>query len=1296
MGTSRGKKPPDKPEVTPERVKKSVDFRLERNTVAHYYHHNWMVTTPHHQHLGAVPAGNKQLLVYHGTLRGRPARILLDCGSSTHFVSSKWLKAQNLRAVPKNTCDVIKMANGTVQHSVQVVRDATFTIGPTYEDSTSFHVIPMTGSFDVVLGKPWFDRYEPVPQWKKGIVTFSAAGITHTLHPPSATATKQQQRVRAPRLVSAMQLQKLAGYKGSQLFTVVVHEPKLDSSLSVGADSKDLEAILEEYADVVSKDPNFTPPYPPVRNVDHEIKLEPGATLPNRGLYRMPPDELKELKKQLDQLLELGLVRPSTSPFGSPVLFVKKKDGSLRLCIDYRGLNKITIKNRYPLPRVDEMLDRLHGATVFSKIDLVSGYFQVRISEEDIPKTAFRTRYGHYEFTVMPFGLCNAPATFQRMMNDILREHLDTFVIVYLDDILIYSKSKEEHAQHLKTVLSLLRQHKLYAKASKCEFGMPETEFLGHIVSQAGIATDPKKIKAVAEWPKPQNVTELRSFIGLANYYRRFVEKFSHIAAPLTSLMGADKWTDTSWGEEQDRAFQALKDALVNAPVLQAPDFTRPFLVKTDASDFAIGGVLSQGSGRDERPVAFESKKLSPPESRYTVHEKELLAVVHTLREWRHYLQGQPFTVVTDNWAVKHIQTQPHLNRRQARWMELLQEYDFVIEHRPGTTNVVADALSRRADHQSSDSDPESSAAPGEPLSDEVILAAMAEAMRAEYTVRPTVDALARVREAGPDDAQYQSMLEHVRSGSRDDFRLEDGLLYFVGKAGTDTPRLYIPDCKLRAELLAEAHDVPTAGHLGRNKTRERLSRAFYWPRMNYDIDEYVRTCPACQVNKPSNAKPYGLLYPNAIPDDKWSSLSLDYVLGLPLTPRGKSGICVFTDRLTKTIKIAACTTQVTAEETAQLFFDNVWRHGHGIPSTLVSDRDPRFVSEYWTTLFKKLGSKLNMSTANHPQTDGQTERANRTIEEILRAYVAPLQNDWDLHLTNVEFAYNDSVNATTGYTPFFLNYGRHPVTPMMLLSKVEPATGNESVDDFVVRMQTDLIRAKELIAKAQERQVAQANKHRRDKTFVVGDKVYLSADFIRVKKADDARDKLSPRAYGPYRIKRVLSPVTYELELPPTVRIHPVVHISALREHLRSERFPDRDQAYEPREPEVIDGEEHFHIDAFLKKRRNPWTGEPEILCNFPGYSAAEREYIPEAQLREDMSADAFQKLYDALEEHTARVAARPGKRKPARKPALKPPSQPEAQLTHRHAKAPPVNPPKPTCMDPEVRGLRRSPRRR
>ena len=445
MGTSRGKKPPDKPEVAPVRAKKSVSFCLERNTVAHYTPKSWMVTTPHHQHLGAVPAGNKPLLVYHGTLRGRPARILLDCGSSTHFVSSKWLKAQNLRAVPKNTCDVIKMANGTVQHSVQVVRDATFTIGPTYEDSTSFHVIPMTGSFDVVLGKPWFDRYEPAPQWKKGIVTFTAAGVSHTLHPPSATATPQQQRVRAPRLVSAMQLQKLAGYKGSQLFTVVVHEPKLNSSLSVGADSKDLEAILEEYADVVSKDPDFTPPYPPVRNVDHEIKLEPGATLPNRGLYRMPPDELKELKKQLDQLLELGLVRPSTSPFGSPVLFVKKKDGSLRLCIDYRGLNKITIKNRYPLPRVDEMLDRLHGATVFSKIDLVSGYFQVRISEEDIPKTAFRTRYGHYEFTVMPFGLCNAPATFQRMMNDILREHLDTFVIVYLDDILIYSKSKEEH-----------------------------------------------------------------------------------------------------------------------------------------------------------------------------------------------------------------------------------------------------------------------------------------------------------------------------------------------------------------------------------------------------------------------------------------------------------------------------------------------------------------------------------------------------------------------------------------------------------------------------------------------------------------------------------------------------------------------------------------------------------------------------------------------------------------------------------------------------------------------------------
>ena len=1284
----RRKKPPDKAHLR-------VSIALERNTV-HLYTPEERPPPPPLQ-LQAVPSEGGTLLVYNGTFRGKPARIILDCGSLGHFVSEKWLQRRKLRSLPKASGAVmVNMANGTSQASTRVVRDATFTIGPSYKDSSTFHVIPMTGAFDVVLGKPWFDKYEPTTNWKEGVMSFYNGGAPVTLYPPSAT--KSSTHIRAPTLLSAMQLKKVARYKGSQLFLAVMKETNDGKSIAVGEGCKDVETLLEEYKDVVSKDPNFTPPYPPKRNVDHEIKLEAGATPPNRGLYRMPPDELRELKKQLDQLLELGLVRPSTSPFGSPVLFVKKKDGSLRLCIDYRGLNKVTIKNRYPLPRVDEMLDRLHGATIFSKIDLVSGYFQVRIADEDVHKTAFRTRYGHYEFTVMPFGLCNAPATFQRMMNDILREHLDTFVIVYLDDILIYSKTKEEHTEHLRQVLALLRKHQLYAKASKCEFGMPQTEFLGHVVSGNGIATDPKKIKAVAEWPTPANVTELRSFVGLANYYRRFVDKFSHIAGPLTALLGKDKWSTDSWGAPQEEAFQHLKKALIDAPVLTAPDFTKPFLVKTDASDYAIGGVLSQAGEKGDRPVAYESKKLTPTEGRYTVHEKELLAVVHCLREWRHYLQGQPFTVHTDNWAVKHIQTQPHLSRRQARWMETLQEYDFVIEHKPGATNHVADALSRRADHKYEHTET------GTPCEDPVILAAVTGALGSTVTVRPSLDTVAEVRRAAESDALYQSILSYTRDGERADFRVDNGLLYFVGRKEDQTPRLYIPVSPLREQLLREAHDIPIAGHLGRAKTVERLARAFYWPRMHQEVDEYVATCPSCQVNKPSNAKPLGLMSPLPIPEGKWESVSMDFVMPLPITAQGYNGICVFVDRLSKMIKIAPCKDTITAEETAQLFYDHVWRHGYGAAKDFVSDRDPRFTGAFWDAVFAKTGTRLNMSTANHPQTDGQTERANRTIEEILRAYVAPLQDDWDTHLTNVEFAYNDSVNASTGYTPFYLINGFHPRTPMMMLTEGErPSTGNESADDFIVRMQTDLVRAKRAIAAAQDKQKKNADKHRRDKIFQVGDKVYLSADHIRVPGAVDAKKKLGRRAYGPFMIKRVLSPLTYELELPPTVKIHPVVHISHLREHQESGLFPDRDEVYAPPPPELIDGEEHYSIDAFLDIRTHR-NGDRDILCNFEGYGPEAREFIPEWRLREDMDDEGFQELYDALMARLALVAKQrpyraaakhqgptaPARRAPAqpkRKVAPAPPRQTAKAPPKRQAQAKPV-------QAPDVEPRRRSPR--
>ncbi|GJZ27872.1 putative nucleotidyltransferase, ribonuclease H [Tanacetum coccineum] len=416
--------------------------------------------------------------------------------------------------------------------------------------------------------------------------------------------------------------------------------------------------VVRDFTDVFSEDLLGLPPQ---RQVEFRIDLVPGATPVAKSPYRLAPSEMQELSGQLQELQDKGFIRPSHSPWGAPVLFVKKKDGSFRMCIDYRELNKLTIKNRYPLPRIDDLFDQLQGACYFSKIDLRSGYHQLRVHEDDIPKTAFRTRYGHFEFTVMPFGLTNAPAVFMDLMNRVCKPYLDKFVIVFIDDILIYSKTKEEHEVHLKLVLELLRKEKLYAKFSKCEFWLQEVHFLGHVVNQSGIHVDPSKIEAVKNWKAPTTPSEVRSFLGLAGYYRRFIANFSKIAKPLTSL--TQKNQKYEWGEKEEEAFQTLKNNLCGDPILLLPDEIEDFIIH---------------------------------EKNYTTHDLKLGAVVFALKTWRHYLYGTKSVIYTDHKSLQHIFNQKELNMRQRRWIELFSDYECEIRYHPGKANVVADALSRK------------------------------------------------------------------------------------------------------------------------------------------------------------------------------------------------------------------------------------------------------------------------------------------------------------------------------------------------------------------------------------------------------------------------------------------------------------------------------------------------------------------------------------------------------------------------------------------------------------------------
>ncbi|GJS88914.1 putative nucleotidyltransferase, ribonuclease H [Tanacetum coccineum] len=520
------------------------------------------------------------------------------------------------------------------------------------------------------------------------------------------------------------------------------------------------------------------------------------------------------------------------------------------MCIDYRELNKLTVKNRYPLPRIDDLFDQLQGSSVYSKIDLRSGYHQLRIREEDIPITAFRTRYGHYEFQVMPFGLTNAPAVFMDLMNRVCKPYLDKFVIVFIDDILIYSKNKEEHEQHLKIILELLKNEQLYAKFSKCDFWLESVQFLGHVIDNKGVHVDPAKVEAIRNWSAPTTPKEVRQFLGLAGYYRRFIEGFSLISKPLTKLTEKNKKYE--WGTDEDEAFQTLKQKLCSAPILALPEGTENFVVYCDASHKGFGAVLMQR----EKVIAYASRQLKKHEENYTTHDLELGAVVFALRLWRHYLYGTKCTVYTDHKSLQYILDQKELNMRQRRWIELLSDYDCEIRYHPGKANVVADALSRK------DREP----------------------IRVRSLVMTVHTNLPEKILNAQTDAIKEENVKAENLGRRIKPILEtrsDGIQCFEG-------RIWLPLFGgLRDLIMHESHKSKYSIHPGSDKMYQDLKKLYWWPNMKAEIATYVSKCLTCAKVKAEHQKPSGLLQQPEIPEWKWEKITMDFVSGLPRTPSG-------------------------------------------------------------------------------------------------------------------------------------------------------------------------------------------------------------------------------------------------------------------------------------------------------------------------------------------------------------------------------------------------------------------------
>ncbi len=1116
---------------------------------------------------------------------------------------------------------------------------------------------------DLFLGKPWFEKNQILYDAAKRRMHHGIADVT--IHLTGQEESGRVREIRAARVVAASTFAALCrrikrSKESASGWIRAISISDINKALQKKADDTLLDRVPEKYrrdfGELFSaKAAAKLPPHRP--GIDHKIELikntdgmEP--SLPWGPLYSMSREELLVLRKVLNDLLDKGFIRASSSEAAAPVLFVRKGNGGLRLCCDYRALNAITRRDRYPLPLISETLRNLARARWFTKLDVTAAFHKIRMAEGHEGKTAFRTRYGLFEWLVCPFGLNGAPATFQRYINITLKEFLDIFVTAYMDNILIYSSgSRRDHEAKVRRVLEALKKAGLHLDPGKCEFEVKTIKYLGFIITAGkGVSCDPEKLRAIREWSAPESVKGIRSFLGFANYYRIFIKNFSGLTVPLTAL--TKKGVAFRWEKAEEAAFQEIKRRFLAEPMLRHWDPDRPTTLETDCSGFATGGILSQEDAEGRHCViAYHSRKLTPAEYNYEIHDKEMLAIICCLEAWAAELHScSRFKILTDHRNLQYFMTRRQLTERQSRWAGQLASFDFELRYRKGSLNTAADALSRREQDRPRDFDDEREQGRCLQLIPEQALRRSDPLPRVRRLMIPRVPGTAVFAsdpelqelwdQAVKDDAIYRRAYAAVATKERSfpaRLSLKVGIdeCRIVGEGPlTFRDRIWIPskgeECTLRTRIIQKAHDSPISGHPGRDNTLAILTRQFFWPGMGKDVRRFVRNCDGCNGGHIWRQAKRGLLKPLPIPQRIHSDLAMDFITDLPPTgPEGAQNMWVITDRLGKNTTLERMET-MEAEACAERFLQCHYRF-HGFPRSIVSDRGSNWTSRFWRRLCKLTGIDQRLSTAYHPQTDGATERINQEVEAYLRIFTCYAQSDWGDLLPGAMLALNNREHSAIKMSPFFLNHG-YNVTPIALAETTETAEPalhekEQAANALVSKMQEAVEYAQAALAAAQDRYEESANARRKPaERFEVGDKVWLSMANYRTPRPSKKLDWLHHK----YTVTRVLGSHTVELDVPSA--IHPRFHVDLLR-RAGTDPLPGQQQDnWQPPAVRDADGDEEWHIEKILCAR---WwkQGRKRIrqaLVKWLGYR--EPTWEPTEGLQETAALEEFENRHGPI----------------------------------------------------------------